>query len=59
MALAQAQARTRNHDRIGTGHILLGLIQEGEGGAAEVVARLSADPKGIRQQAMLRMHTQH
>jgi ATP-dependent Clp protease ATP-binding subunit ClpC len=46
-----------NH--IGTEHILLALTEEREGGAAEVLARLGADQKGIRRQVMLRVHAQH
>ena len=34
VVLAQEEARMLNHDWIGTEHILLGLIQEGEGVAA-------------------------
>ena len=32
---AQAEARTLNHNYIGTKHILLGLIREGDGVAAQ------------------------
>ena len=36
VVLAQDEARMLNHDYIGTEHILLGLIREGEGVAARV-----------------------
>jgi ATP-dependent Clp protease ATP-binding subunit ClpA len=59
VALAQAEARALHHDRIGNEHILLALTEEREGGAAEVLARLGTDQKGIRRQVMLRLHAQH
>jgi ATP-dependent Clp protease ATP-binding subunit ClpC len=39
-----------NHDFIGTEHILLGLIHEGEGVAAEVLESLGISLEGVRQQ---------
>lgn len=48
MELAEAEARRRHHAYLGTEHILLGLIDEGEGVAAAVLARLSAGPNDIR-----------
>ncbi|HEY1618900.1 MAG TPA: Clp protease N-terminal domain-containing protein [Streptosporangiaceae bacterium] len=50
VVLAQAEARTLNHDYIGTEHILLGLIREGEGVAAQVLVRLGADLDRVRLQ---------
>jgi len=40
VVLAQEEARLLNHDRIGTEHILLGLIREGEGVAASALNAL-------------------
>jgi ATP-dependent Clp protease ATP-binding subunit ClpA len=40
------------HDRVGTGHILLGLIREGDGVAAQVLVRLGADLNQVRQQVI-------
>ena len=37
VVLAQEEARRLNHNYIGTEHILLGLIQEGEGHAAKAI----------------------
>ena len=34
-----------NHDHIGTEHILLGLIREGEGGAAQVLIKLAVEQR--------------
>jgi len=45
------------HDYIGTEHLLLGLIREGEGVAAQVLARLGADLDRVRQEVIqLRPH---
>jgi GNAT superfamily N-acetyltransferase len=40
------------HDYIGTEHILLGLIREGDGVAAQVLVQLGADPNRVRQQVI-------
>src|SRR5688572_20890555 len=47
IVLAQEESRLLNHDYIGTEHILLGLIHEGEGVAARALESL-----GIRLAAM-------
>jgi ATP-dependent Clp protease ATP-binding subunit ClpC len=41
-----------NHNYIGTEHILLGLIREGEGVAAQVLQKLGADLNRVRQQVI-------
>src|ERR671916_33419 len=41
-----------NHNYIGTEHILLGLIREGEGVAAQVLVKLGADLNRVRQQVI-------
>ena len=41
VVLAQEEARRLNHNYIGTEHILLGLIQEGEGHAAKALEELN------------------
>ena len=46
--LAKEEAKRFNHDYIGTEHILLGLIREGEGVAAAVLASLGLTPDKIR-----------
>ena len=43
VVLAQEEAKMLNHNYIGTEHILLGLIREGEGVAAQVLVKLGAD----------------
>ena len=47
--LAKEEARRFNHDYIGTEHILLGLIREGEGVAAAVLEKLGLDLQTIRR----------
>src|SRR5918999_603412 len=49
VVLAQEEARMLNHNYIGTEHILLGLIHEGEGVAAQVLQKLGADLNRVRQ----------
>jgi ATP-dependent Clp protease ATP-binding subunit ClpC len=44
-----------NHNYIGTEHILLGLIREGEGVAAQVLQKLGADLIRARQQVMFEL----
>jgi ATP-dependent Clp protease ATP-binding subunit ClpC len=46
--LAKEEARRFNHDYIGTEHILLGLIREGEGVAASVLQKLGVSLENIR-----------
>src|SRR5215208_1272547 len=50
VVLAQEEARMLNHNYIGTEHILLGLIQEGEGVAAKALESLGIALEGVRQQ---------
>lgn len=45
---AKEEARRFNHDYIGTEHLLLGLIREGEGVAAAVLQKLGVDLETIR-----------
>ena len=49
LSLAQEEAQRFNHNYIGTEHILLGLIREGEGVAAQVLVKLGADLNRVRQ----------
>jgi ATP-dependent Clp protease ATP-binding subunit ClpC len=48
--LAQEEARMLNHNYIGTGHILLGLIHEGEGVAAKALESFGISLHVVRQQ---------
>mgnify|MGYP001561709040 FL=1 len=48
IVFAKEEARRFNHDYIGTEHLLLGLIREGEGVAASVLQKLGLDLETIR-----------
>ncbi|MFC2029921.1 ATP-dependent Clp protease ATP-binding subunit [Chloroflexota bacterium] len=48
--MAVDEARKMGHHYIGTEHLLLGLVREGEGVAVDVLRRLGAPPENIRDQ---------
>jgi ATP-dependent Clp protease ATP-binding subunit ClpC len=50
VVLAQEEAKLLNHNYIGTEHILLGLIHEGEGVAAKALEALGINLEGVREQ---------
>lgn len=50
VVLAQEEARMLNHNYIGTEHILLGLIHEGEGVAAKALESMSMSLETVRDQ---------
>ena len=50
VVLAQEEARLLNHNYIGTEHILLGLIHEGEGVAAKALESLGISLEAVREQ---------
>jgi hypothetical protein len=52
LTLSLQEALQLGHNYVGTEHILLGLIHEGAGVAAQILPRMGADPDGIRQQVM-------
>jgi ATP-dependent Clp protease ATP-binding subunit ClpC len=52
MELSLREALNLGHNYIGTEHILLGLVREGEGVAAQVLTKLGADLSGVRQQVI-------
>ncbi len=49
LAMAREEAARLHHEYVGTEHILLGLIREGEGVAAAVLSNLSVDLEDIQQ----------
>src|SRR3954464_13484258 len=49
LVLAQEEARLLNHNFIGTEHILLGLIHEGEGVAAKALEQLGISLEAVRE----------
>jgi ATP-dependent Clp protease ATP-binding subunit ClpC len=52
LELAAEEARALGHNYIGTEHILLGLIREGEGVASQVLMNLGLDLNGVRNEVM-------
>ena len=49
LSLAQEEAQRLQHNYIGTEHLLLGLVREGEGVAAKVLASLDIDLEMVRK----------
>ena len=58
VVLAQEEARMLDHNYIGTEHILLGLIREGDGVAAQVLVDSGMDLNRVRQQVIELLHAQ-
>jgi len=56
LELALAESKALGHHYIGTEHILLGLIREGDGVAAQVLVKLGADLNRVRQQVIQLLH---
>ncbi len=52
LALAQKEAKALNHTYVGTEHILLGLLREGDGVAAKVLKNLDVDIEQTRQEVL-------
>jgi ATP-dependent Clp protease ATP-binding subunit ClpC len=52
LALAQKEAKALNHNYVGTEHILLGLLREGEGAAARILKSLDVDIERCRNEIL-------
>jgi ATP-dependent Clp protease ATP-binding subunit ClpC len=52
LALANKEAKALNHSYVGTEHLLLGLLREGEGVAARVLRRLDVDIQRTRNEIL-------
>src|SRR6187200_2224589 len=52
LALASKEAKNLNHTYVGTEHILLGLLREGDGVAARVLKNLDVDIEQTRQEIL-------
>ena len=52
LELALQESRALGHDYIGTEHILLGLLRQGDGVAGHVLSELGADLDGVRAQVV-------
>ena len=57
LELSLREALQLNHNYIGTEHILLGLIREGEGVAAQIITAHGADLDSVRQAIIELLHT--
>jgi ATP-dependent Clp protease ATP-binding subunit ClpC len=53
LELSLRESEQLGHDHIGTEHILLGLLREGDGVAAQVLVKLGADLSRVRQQVII------
>jgi ATP-dependent Clp protease ATP-binding subunit ClpC len=49
LVLAQEEARELNHRVIGTEHIVVGLVLQGQGVAAQALASLGISPEAVRE----------
>src|SRR5215469_16642156 len=58
LELSLREALTLGHNYIGTEHILLGLVREGEGVAAQVLVKMGADLNRVRQEVIILLHGQ-
>jgi hypothetical protein len=58
LELTRREAEQLGHNYVGTEHILLGLIREGDGVAAQVLVQLGADLNGVRQQVLQLINAQ-
>jgi ATP-dependent Clp protease ATP-binding subunit ClpC len=58
LALAGKEAKTLNHSYVGTEHILLGLLREGEGVAARVLKSLDVDIERTRSEILRELDPQ-
>jgi ATP-dependent Clp protease ATP-binding subunit ClpC len=56
LELSLSESKALGHHYIGTEHILLGLIREGDGVAAQVLVKLGADRIRVRQQVIQLLH---
>jgi ATP-dependent Clp protease ATP-binding subunit ClpC len=56
LELALSESKALGHHYIGTEHILLGLIREGDGVAAQVLVKLGGDLNRVRQQVTQLLH---
>jgi ATP-dependent Clp protease ATP-binding subunit ClpC len=52
LTLASEEARRLNHASIGTGHLLLGIVQEGQGIAAGILESLGVGRDAARDATM-------
>ncbi|MDF5755837.1 Clp protease N-terminal domain-containing protein, partial [Spongiactinospora sp. TRM90649] len=56
LELSLREALQLGHDYIGTEHLLLGIVREGEGTAVRVLVRLGAEPEAVRKRVVQSLH---
>jgi ATP-dependent Clp protease ATP-binding subunit ClpC len=56
LELSLREAQLLGHDYVSTGHLLLGLLREGDGVAVQVLVRLDANLNLVRQQVIGLLH---
>ncbi len=56
LELAHRESGLLGYHNVGTEHILLALVREGDGVAAQVLVRLGADPNRVRQRVIQQLH---
>jgi len=59
LALAAREAKSLNHTYVGTEHILLGLLREGDGVAARVLKSLDVDIEEVRREVLKELDPQN
>src|SRR6202795_2591473 len=59
LAIAGKEAKSRNHTYVGTEHIMLGLLREGEGVAARALTTLEADIERTRNEILKELDPQY
>jgi ATP-dependent Clp protease ATP-binding subunit ClpA len=59
LALAREEATALNHVSVGTEHLLLGMVREGEGVGARILSDLGGEPDGIRAAVLRLLHDQY
>jgi len=59
VVLAQEEARLPDHNYIGTEHILLGLLREGQGVGALILERFAGPTSAFRQRVIARPTLSH
>jgi ATP-dependent Clp protease ATP-binding subunit ClpC len=56
VVLAQEEARLLGHNYIGTEHLLLGLVADGDGDGVQVLDRLGAPAVAVREAVLSLVH---
>jgi ATP-dependent Clp protease ATP-binding subunit ClpA len=57
LELSLREALALGHNHIGAGHVLLGVVRDGESGAAQVLQRIGTSPEAVRAAALLALRS--